>query len=206
MKTLNSELYEGRNAHQKNQIAWVEKIRSRYNSNLGKGEENRLVYEIMTSLDFLIMKIYRSDSLEDMQILHSYLMMLVNAVIMNTDKKIKEFTEVAFKKSIGYKIIADTDIRQYFVGILGRASFFRSLAEQVGEFIKNTERAGCVQEKYWPFEITTMPYLDVLDGEVCFKIDPVQRILILNWIKIIPSEKIRLILYQAGCTVGFRLE
>lgn len=166
LKTLNSELYEGRNAHQKNQIAWVEKIRSRYNSNLGKGEENRLVYEIMTSLDFLIMKIYRSDSLEDMQILHSYLMMLVNAVIMNTDKKIKEFTEVAFKKSIGYKIIADTDIRQYFVGILGRASFFRSLAEQVGEFIKNTERAGCVQEKYWPFEITTMPYLDVLDGEV----------------------------------------
>lgn len=206
LKTLNSELYEGRNAHQKNQIAWVEKIRSRYNSNLGKGEENRLVYEIMTSLDFLIMKIYRSDSLEDMQILHSYLMMLVNAVIMNTDKKIKEFTEVAFEKSIGYRIIADTDIRQYFVGILGRASFFGSLAEQVGKFIKNTERAGCVQEKYWPFEITTMPYLDVLDGEVCFKIDPVQRILILNWIKIIPSEKIRLILYQAGCTVGFRLE
>jgi hypothetical protein len=209
LKTLNTELYRGKGAYQKNQIAWVEKVRNRYNSNLGKGDRARVTYKIITHLDNLMIKIYQSDSLEDMQTLHSYLLTLVYVIVNDNElieRKFSWFSSIAFKESIGYKVIADNQIKLFFIGLLGQMPYFNNLAEQVGHFIKTVEKEGRMGEKYWPFEITTIPYLDRLEGHLYFTVDPIQKFLVLRKLKLTSSENIRLILYSAGYSVGFCLE
>ena len=209
LRTLNTELYRGKEAYAKSQIAWVEKVRYRYNSNLGKRDRAIITYKIITHLDNLIIKIYESNSLEDMQVLHSYLLMLVHAIVDDNEvieKKFTWFSDIATRECVGYKLIADDQIKQFFIGILGKMPYFDNLAEQTGDFIKEVEKGSRKGEKYWPFEITTIPYLDRLEGYLCVTVDSIQKIIVLRKLKLTSSENIRLILYSAGYSVGFCLE
>ena len=144
-----------------------------------------------------------------MQVLHSYLLMLVHAIVDDNEvieKKFTWFSDIATRECVGYKLIADDQIKQFFIGILGTMPYFDNLAEQTGDFIKEVEKGSRKGEKYWPFEITTIPYLDRLEGYLYVTVDSIQKIIVLRKLKLTSSENIRLILYSAGYSIGFCLE
>lgn len=66
IRTLNSEIFHGKEALRKNQYAWIAKVMRRYNANRGNSEVSMWERKIEDNLDFLLLEVYKSNSLREM--------------------------------------------------------------------------------------------------------------------------------------------
>lgn len=144
-KTLNTELLNGNSAFRKNQLAWVAKVMRRLNLYKGKREETILARSIEKNIDRLMLKIYSTNSLNDMISIHNYIMIWLDAVFVDWSLVIKSFND--FGKEIyetyGLYVSISTFKAQMFFGTTVNSEIphllCNSLANDIKEMVESKQ-------------------------------------------------------------------
>lgn len=137
-KTLNTELLNGCSAFRKNQLAWVAKVMRRLNLYKGKREETILARSIEKNIDRLMLKIYSTNSLNDMISVHNYIMIWLDAVFVDWSLILKSYND--FGKEIyetyGLSLLVSTIKAQMFFGTTVNSEIPHLLCNSLANDIK----------------------------------------------------------------------
>ncbi len=156
-RTLNTELTYGTSAFRKNQLAWVAKIMRRYNMYKGKCKETNLARGIEKNIDRIMLKIFSCNSLNDMIYIHNFLMMWLDAVLVDEKKihkEIKIFEKCIGRREKGYKVIGNPYMLHVFFGSTLNSSIPEMLAKKITKKISEAKLKNkeIVRVK-WPIEL-----------------------------------------------------
>lgn len=145
VKSFNSELYSGNASRMKSQMLWTNRVMFKYLAYTYSVEYAKHVYLTEKNIDIITKKIFSSNSIEDMCIIHQLLLFDIN-VIMTPDyviyDSVQDFNKILRNYNPHYKLsnMDDFNVRALLYS-LGEISILYDLCNLIMNIIRQAENA-----------------------------------------------------------------
>ncbi len=124
-RTFNSEIWRGREALRKSQLAWKEKVMAQYDANCGKRGLRRCERDIEHQLDSLLLRVYKCNSLREMNNTVQQILPDIMIILTRRDIILERQEKLLVTLNNGqYRLkIEDESLWRYILGTLEEYQF-----------------------------------------------------------------------------------